>query len=46
MFFSRPFQWYHSHVDLIWPDGTFKGHDNLLRLFPKDFNGVRFKLIF
>ncbi len=20
----RPIQWYHSHVDLIWPDGTFK----------------------
>jgi hypothetical protein len=24
MFFSRPIQWYHSHADLIWPDGTFK----------------------
>jgi hypothetical protein len=23
MFFSRPIQWYHSHVDPIWPDGTF-----------------------
>jgi hypothetical protein len=22
--FSRPIQWYHSHVDLIWPDDTFK----------------------
>ncbi len=21
--FSRPIQWYHSHVDPIWPDGTF-----------------------
>ncbi len=24
MSFSRPFQWYHYHVDPIWPDGTFK----------------------
>jgi hypothetical protein len=24
MFFSRPIQWYHSHADSIWPDGTFK----------------------
>ncbi len=24
MSFSRPIQWYHSHVDPIWPDGTFK----------------------
>ncbi len=24
MSFSRAFQWYHSHLDLIWPDGTFK----------------------
>jgi hypothetical protein len=25
MSFSRPFQWYHSHADVIWPDGgTFK----------------------
>ena len=24
MFFSRPIQWYHSHADLILPDGTFK----------------------
>ncbi len=23
MSFSRPIQWYHSHPDLIWPDGTF-----------------------
>ncbi len=22
--FSRPIQWYHSHVDPFWPDGTFK----------------------
>jgi hypothetical protein len=22
--FLRPIQWYHSHADLIWPDGTFK----------------------
>ncbi len=25
MSFSRPNQWYHSHADPIWPDGTFKG---------------------
>ncbi len=24
MSFSRPIQWYHSHGDPIWPDGTFK----------------------
>jgi hypothetical protein len=24
MFFSRPIQWYHSHADPIWLDGTFK----------------------
>ncbi len=23
MSFLRPIQWYHSHVDTIWPDGTF-----------------------
>ncbi len=25
MSFSMPIQWYHSHADPIWPDGTFKG---------------------
>ncbi len=24
MAFSRPIQWCHSHVDPVWPDGTFK----------------------
>jgi hypothetical protein len=24
MSFSRPIQWYHSHTDPIWPDGTLK----------------------
>ncbi len=24
MSFSRAFQWYHSHLDPIWLDGTFK----------------------
>ncbi len=24
MSFSRPIQWYHSHADPIWPDGSFK----------------------
>jgi hypothetical protein len=23
MSFSRPIKWCHSHVDPIWPDGTF-----------------------
>ncbi len=23
MSFSRAIQWYHSHADPIWPDGTF-----------------------
>ncbi len=27
MFFLWPIQWYHSHADPIWPDGTFKGTD-------------------
>ncbi len=26
MSFSRAFQWYHSHLDPIWPDGTFNTH--------------------
>ncbi len=26
MSFSRPIQWYQSHADLIWPDGTFKSY--------------------
>ncbi len=32
MSFSRAFQWYHSHLDPIWPDGTFKGkrHDIII----------------
>jgi hypothetical protein len=28
MSFLRPIQWYHSHVDPIWPDGTFKNLDS------------------
>jgi hypothetical protein len=24
MSFARPIQWYHSHPDLIWTDGTLK----------------------
>jgi hypothetical protein len=27
MSFSRPIQWYQSHVDPIWPDGTFNFED-------------------
>jgi hypothetical protein len=26
MVFTRPIQWYHSHADPIWLDGTFKVH--------------------
>jgi hypothetical protein len=33
MSFSRPFQWYHSHADPIWPDGTF---NPILRRLVKD----------
>ncbi len=28
MSFSRPFQWYQSHAEPFWPDGTFKGKIN------------------
>ncbi len=24
MFFSRAIQWYHSHADPVWPEGTLK----------------------
>ncbi len=30
MSFPRPIQWYHSHADPIWPDGTFKSDDVVL----------------
>ncbi len=33
MSFSRPIQWYNSHVDPNWPDGTFKN----LAAFPSIF---------
>ncbi len=33
MSFPRPIQWYHSHADLIWPDGTFKCLGGLFVLF-------------
>ncbi len=26
MSFSRPIQWYHSHADTIWPDGSFNSY--------------------
>ncbi len=35
MFFSRPIQWYHSHVDPIWPDGTFKGCQIMMDRLPR-----------
>jgi hypothetical protein len=28
MSFPMPIHWYHSHVDPIWPDGTFKEPKN------------------
>jgi hypothetical protein len=30
MSFKRAFQWYHSHADPIWPDGTSNGTNNHL----------------
>ncbi len=37
MSFSRPIQWYHSHADPIWPDGTFKAFGkDLSRLNPNN----------
>jgi hypothetical protein len=33
MSYSRPIQWYHSHVDPIWPDGTFKVQKNISLTF-------------
>jgi hypothetical protein len=45
MSFSRPIQWYHSHVDTIWPDGTgtFKfemkltfHHKHVYRIIPAE----------
>ncbi len=36
MFFSRPIQWYHSHADPIWLDGTLKQgkeNDDILKDF-------------
>jgi hypothetical protein len=30
-----------SNVDPMWPDDTLKDHNNLLHLFPKEFNGVK-----
>ncbi len=35
MSFSRAFQWYHSHLDPIWPDGTFKR-------WPPDVQALRY----
>jgi hypothetical protein len=34
MSFSRPIQWYHSHADPIWPDGTFNTQNGALRPIP------------
>ncbi len=31
MSFSRSIQWYHTHADPIWPDGTFKERQNKIR---------------
>ncbi len=36
MSFSRPIQWYHSHIDPIWPDGTFNNSsENFHRIHRK-----------
>ncbi len=35
MSFSRPIQWYHSHADPIWPEGTLKLSD-----FAEDLYGL------
>ncbi len=35
MFFSSPIQWYHSHADPIWPDGTF--NNSWERRVPKEY---------
>ena len=35
MSFSRLIQWYHSHVDPIWPDGTFNSLKVRLRQNPQ-----------
>jgi hypothetical protein len=43
MSFLRPMQWFHSHADPIWPDGTFKSMkvDNGFQLYfiSADFKG-------
>ncbi len=33
MSFLRPIQWYHSHVDPVWLDGTFKHLSFFLELY-------------
>ncbi len=49
MSFSRPIQWYHSHEDPIWPDGTFNlflntawinNHEVTLKVAIKTLTGV------
>ncbi len=42
MSFSRAFQWYHSHLDPIWPDGTFK---DLIALYVQYTPQLREELI-
>ncbi len=37
MSFPRPIEWYHSHTDPIWPDGTFKPENiNIKRTSSQD----------
>ncbi len=36
MSFSRPIQWYHSHADPIWPNGTFKNTDVKIKVLVLD----------
>jgi hypothetical protein len=39
MSFSKPIQWYHSHADPVWPDGTFKETGSPVRFKLMDKNG-------
>ena len=34
------FQWYHSHADPFWPDGTFKGEIKILNLHLKSYCAI------
>ncbi len=52
MSLSRPIQWYHSHADLIWPEGTFNCLQTRpvltekLLILPSEYTGKHIKLTF